>query len=330
MKPSRIIQSHLVSVNLQFVLIHVLTPTGLPEGCKVISTKKHAPSFWGQTGRIDVLLSDQTPKSFFIKTMSIEAGLNMVEGEFEAVSKLRQVLPDFLPRPVARGTCATSPDSYFYLSEFREMTHASTEPGNLDGMPDVEKMAESLATLHRECPPPESPNQDSFGFHIPMYTGKLPQYVNWEKSWETFFSKSMRQALDLEIERKGTTPELEALSKALFERVIPRLLRPLESEGRSVKPTLVHGDLWHANTGTDRDGRVVVFDVCGFYAHSECTFDRVGDCYRLTSGIRTDEFGQWQPAANKFGKNYIDAYLRHNKVSQPEEDFEDRLVLYGL
>lgn len=250
----------------------VLTPTGLPEGCKVTSTKKHAPSFWGETGRIDVLLSDQTPKSFFIKTTSIEAGLNMVKGEFAAVTKLRQVLPDFLPRPVNCGTCATDPDVYFYLSEFREMTHASTEPGIMDGMPDVEKMAESLATLHRECPPPEAPNENSFGFDTTTYTGRLPQYVKWENSWETFFSKSTRHALDLEIERKGTTPELETLSKALFDRVIPRLLRPLESEGRRVKPSLVHGDLWYANTGTDRDGRVVLFDVSSFYAHNECTF----------------------------------------------------------
>lgn len=46
--------------------------------------------------------------------------------------------------------------------------------------------------------------------------------------------------------------------------------------------------------------------------------------------IRTDEFGQWQPAGSKFGKIHIDAYLKHNKVSPPEEDFDDRLVLYGL
>jgi hypothetical protein len=53
----------------------------------------------------------------------------------------------------------------------------------------------------------------------------------------------MRQALDLEIQRKGPSEELNVLSDALFQMVIPRLLRPLENEGRVVKPSLIHGDL---------------------------------------------------------------------------------------
>jgi hypothetical protein len=32
----------------------------LPEGCKVSSAENHGVSFWAQTGRIDVLLSDGT------------------------------------------------------------------------------------------------------------------------------------------------------------------------------------------------------------------------------------------------------------------------------
>lgn len=53
----------------------------------------------------------------------------------------------------------------------------------------------------------------------------------------------MRHALDLEIERKGPSEELGVLSGALFERVIPRLLRPLENHSRTVNPSLIHGDL---------------------------------------------------------------------------------------
>lgn len=103
----------------------------------------------------------------------------------------------------------------------------------------------------------------------------------------------MRQALDLEIERKGPSEELDVLSQALFGKVIPRLLRPLESEGRTVKPSLVHGDLWYANSGNDVDtGQPLVFDACCFYAHNECasnsklhrdTTRQIG----LTPGIKT-------------------------------------------
>ncbi len=95
--------------------------------------------------------------------------------------------------------------------------------------------------------------------------------VDWETSWETFFTNSLRHALNLEIKAKGPDPQLDALLPTLFERVIPRLLRPLETNGRQVKPSLVHGDLWHANSGHDRKtGGSIIFDACCFYAHNEC------------------------------------------------------------
>jgi len=61
----------------------------------------------------------------------------------------------------------------------------------------------------------------------------------------------------------------------LFDKVIPRLLRPLETNGRTVKPCLVHGDLWYGNAGVNAGTNAsLVFDACCFYAHNECWFDR--------------------------------------------------------
>lgn len=136
-------------------------------------------------------------------------------------------------------------------------------------MPEPHQFAALLSTLHQKSVSPT----DKFGFHITTCAGNLPQYVGWEDSWETFFAKSMRWALDLEIERKGRSEELDILSRALFDKVIPRLLRPLENEGQTVKPSLVHGDLWYANAGLDVDsGQPLVFDACCFFAHNECEF----------------------------------------------------------
>ncbi|QPC72561.1 hypothetical protein HYE68_003313 [Fusarium pseudograminearum] len=183
----------------------------LPEGCKVASIEDHGVSFWAKTGRIDVLLNDGTPKSFFIKAISKELGMNMTRGEFHSMTAIHNVLPEIVPRPIACGTYQTITDTHFFLCEFREMT---------EDMPDPHKFAALLSTLHQKSVSP---------------TGKF--------GWETFFAKSIRQALDLEIERKGPSEELETLSRALFKKVIPRLLRPLESDGQTVKPSLVHGDL---------------------------------------------------------------------------------------
>lgn len=184
--------------------------------------------------------------------------MKMTRSEFESASAIHNVLPEFVPRPIACGTYISIPDAQFFRCEFRKMA---------PNMPDPTKFGALLSRLHRKS---ESPN-GKFGFHTTTYAGNLPQFVAWERSWEVFFAKSLRHALDLEIERKGPSEELDVLSRTLFERVIPRLLRPLESNGRTVKPSLVHEDLWYANAGIDIDNdQALVFDGCCFYAHNEC------------------------------------------------------------
>jgi fructosamine-3-kinase len=184
----------------------------------------------------------------------------MVRSEFESVSAVHKVLPEFTPVPIAWGSYTMIPDTHFFLCEFRDMS---------DAMPDPHRFGELLSSLHQKS---KSPN-GKFGFHVTTYAGNTPQYIDWEDSWETFYTKSLKQALNFEIERKGSSKELDALIPTIFNVVIPRLLRPLESDGRSVKPSLVHGDLWYANAGVDEvTNQPLVFDTCCFYAHNECEF----------------------------------------------------------
>jgi len=230
----------------------------LPKDCRVISTEGHGVSFWSNTGRINVELADGTPLSFFIKVISDDVGRKMMHGEYESMKAIHKLQPDFVPKPIAWGTYESVPNTHFFLCQFKDMT---------DEMPDPDQFTARLAALHQNS---ESPN-GQFGFHITTYSGNLPQINDWETSWETYFTKSMRLAFELEFEAKGPDPEFDTLVPVLFEKVIPRLLRPLESEGRSVKPSLVHGDLWYANSGIDVDtGESLVFDACSFYAHNEC------------------------------------------------------------
>jgi protein-ribulosamine 3-kinase len=182
----------------------------------------------------------------------------MVRGELESMRAIHAQLPDFAPEPIAWGTYKTVADMHFLLCQYREM---------IDAMPEPYKFTMRLAALHHTS---QSPN-GKFGFHVTTYSGNLPQLTDWEDKWETFFSKSMKHAFELEIKAKGPDPEFDVLLPVIFDKVIPRLLRPLESEGRSIEPSLVHGDLWYANSGIDIDtGESLVFDACCFYAHNEC------------------------------------------------------------
>ncbi|KAK8063113.1 hypothetical protein PG997_015210 [Apiospora hydei] len=261
---------------------HLSQLDALPKHCRVVSTQAHGASFFANTGRIKAELQDGTSQSFFIKVVSGEVGKNMVAGEFEPMKAIRALLPEFVPAPIAHGTYESCPDTHFFLCEFRNM---------VEEMPDPYKFAAQLAALHQSSKSPTG----KFGFHATTYSGNLPQ------------------ALDFEREAKGPDPDFDSLLPVLFDVVVPRLLRPLESEGRSLKPCLVHGDLWYANSGIDVEtGRCLVFDACCFYAHNEY------------------EFGQWMPVCNKFGADYLAAYNSYVQISDPAEDYEGRLDLYKL
>ena len=70
---------------------------------------------------------------------------------------------------------------------------------------------------------------------------------------------------------KDIDTEFEELKKRVMDKVIPRLLRQLETGGRSITPCLVHGDLWDGNASVNVDtGKSTIFDGTPLYAHNEC------------------------------------------------------------
>ena len=193
-----------------------------------------------------------------MKVLSEKNGRAMVQGEFESMTAIYNLIPDYVPKPIGWGTYETISDTHFFLCEFEDIDQE---------LPDVRKFTECLGTLHQNSVSPTG----EFGFHVTTYNGNLSQHTEWSDSWETFFAKSMRHALTHELSARGPNEDIEILSPVIFDKVIPRLLRPLESEGRYVKPCLVHGDLWYGNTGKNATtGNPIIFDACSFYAHNEC------------------------------------------------------------
>ena len=127
-------------------------------------------------------------------------------------------------------------------------------------------------------------------------------------------------------------PKFDIVCKLTLEKVVPRLLLPLQSEGRILKPCLVHGDCWDGNTAMDiRTGEAFVFDVCSFYGHNEY------------------DTGNWRAPRHRLSnKAYIRNYKKAFPVSEPgipilshhmvgttltiaaEEDWDARNLLYSL
>jgi protein-ribulosamine 3-kinase len=63
----------------------------------------------------------------------------------------------------------------------------------------------------------------------------------WNPSWVDFYVWLLRGSMRLDQEINGTWKNLGQLVDRLITHVVPQVLGPLEADGRSVKPSLVHG-----------------------------------------------------------------------------------------
>jgi protein-ribulosamine 3-kinase len=229
-----------------------------------------------------------------VQTVALgDTGRVMIEGEFESLKAIHAVSPTITPYPYAHGTfkhrAPSGSEVAFLLAEFREVGEQPPNPF---------KFTARLAELHRNSVSPTG----KFGFHATTCHAKLAQVTNcWEESWAVLYKKQLAHMLNLDREKHGDWPEFSRISDLVLNKVLPRLLDPLQSDGRVIKPCLVHGDLWDENTATDMDtGEPFIFDAGSFYAHNEY------------------ELGNWRAARHRLSDRiYVRNYKRHFPVSEP-------------
>lgn len=189
-----------------------------------------------------------------------DVGGAKLHGRFESDSALHAFLPNGVPKPVALGTYANDPDTHFYLSEFVHL-----EPTNCPKSEDW-----SLATLKLHVATIGKSPTGQFGFHVPTHLSHVPVNNAWNSSWEAFWAQQMKSLFDAEEDHNGPDETLAELRSVYFNEAIPRYLRPLESDGKSITPCLIHANLWPGNiqykTGTDE---LYMYDSCGFWGHNE-------------------------------------------------------------
>lgn len=164
--------------------------------------------------------------------------------------------------------------------------------------PDPVNFTARLAELHKKSISPTG----KFGFHTTTCHGNAPQLTDlWEDSWAELYKKQLGHMFAMDLERNGPSPDFEPLCAITLNKVIPRLLEPLQSEGRTIKPCLVHGDCWDENTATDMEnGEPFIFDAGSFYGHNEY------------------ETGNWRAPRHRLSsKVYMKNYKRYFPISEP-------------
>lgn len=275
-----------ISLSDAGVNVFLTSSPGLPRDAVVKGCERYGKSAWNTTARIDFDLQGRQV-SYFLKvgisftspsidtyssSMQLREGPSagsMFEGEYESMKLINKMIPDFSPEPIARGKLRNS-DGYFILFSFHHLS---------GGTPSIPDFPNAVAKLHNQSINAEflrtlniDPNPTGqFGFNVPTYNGTLEQKNTWTNTWEKFYADEMRHMLKLEEEARGPSEELQQLSGPFLDKVIPRLLRPLESGGRSIKPVLLHGDLWLGNVSTQTESKKpLMFDASAFWGHNEC------------------------------------------------------------
>lgn len=181
----------------------------------------------------------------------------MAHGEFESQAAMRRSIPENTAKPLAWGPLDNHPSHAFYMCEFHDLSVQK---------PTAPVVASILGKLYRASFSPTG----KFGFPVQTFKGYVPMNNEWCDRWEDWFARQFRMDIRFEQSVRGPDPEMNELFEEFVEKVVPRLLRPLQTGGRSIKPTLVHTDIWHGNIHRDRASqKPVVFDACCIYGHHE-------------------------------------------------------------
>lgn len=187
----------------------------------------------------------------------------MAMGEYVSSTTLRQYIPDNVVPPVAWGTFQQDESKSFFLTNFRYL---------VERLPPTPELLAIIKKLHQSS---TSPN-GKFGFPVTTFYGPPPMDNSWTDSWEEYYTRDFRSSVTYAQRSLGNDPELARVAEQFIQIVIPRLLRPLQTGGNSIKPTLCFGDLWDANIQIDAiTNQPVLFDPCSFYGHNESSWPSV-------------------------------------------------------
>ena len=226
-----------------------------------------------------------------------------MESAFASEKALHEYAPLNVPKSIAWGNYKSNENIWFYLAEHHNMVNT---------VPNIQQFVPMVVKIHQKSMG-RSPT-GKFGFDVPTHLANIPVDNDWEETWEEFFTKAMKRMLEWEELSHGRADEeFEDLKQKLLNKVIPRLLRPLESGGRKVIPCLIHSDLWPGNCMPDVDtSEIMIFDSCAYWGHNE------------------SDLGSWRAPRYRMGKAFLREYQKRMRMSYPEEDWDDRNALYAM
>ncbi|KAL9043839.1 MAG: hypothetical protein Q9214_002984, partial [Letrouitia sp. 1 TL-2023] len=268
-----------------------------------MSTTISAEEFTNYTSRQKELNFERSKKEFKIDQEVLRAmpdGTRVESVEASGASAWVHSNLRLHPYPLGWGEYTSEPGMWFYLCDYHDL---------VDELPEIDSFVSIVAKVHRES----MGQEDQYGFDVPTHLANIPNDNSWQSSWETFFANLMVRMFQVEEKAHDRDEELEELKESMLSKVIPRLLRPLETDGRSIKPCLIHSDLLPGNCMPDANTeKTIIFDSCAYWGHNE------------------SDLGSWRAPRYRLGKPYLKEYQRVMGISEPRRDWDDRNALYAV
>ena len=161
---------------------------------------------------------------------------------------------------------------------------------------DQKKLGKGLGEMHLNS---NESNPEFFGYPVEGFIGSTDQKKGWENNWIDCY-------LNLRV-----IPQLSILKSNIMDKEkINKVIEKIRSELLNHKPinTLVHGDLWSGNVGSDKSGKGVIFDPASWWADNEVDIAMT----KLFGGFR---------------KEFYEEYY---KIIPIKEGFEKRIIIYNF
>ncbi|MCX7067277.1 MAG: fructosamine kinase family protein [Methylococcales bacterium] len=224
-------------MNWNIITKHIVAATG-----QTFTARSMQPLLGGDINAAFRLQDGQN--SYFVKLNRPEL-VAMFAAEFAGLQELASTKTVRSPKPVIYGQCDTHS---FLVLEYLELSHASLASERLLG--------QQLAHLHQQVQP-------YFGWHSDNTIGSTLQSNQQSNNWLSFW-REQRLGFQLQLAAKnGYGGRLQTIGERLGSELTVLF------GGYTPSPSLLHGDLWAGNAGTDKQGKPVIFDPACYYGDRE-------------------------------------------------------------
>lgn len=188
---------------------------------------------------------ETTAGNFFLK-WNDSCSDDLFEREAESLRELKKAESGnlIIPEVMLAGRAGAGPG--FLLMEYLESGHVPSGD---------EQLGRGLAQLHRFT-------GTQFGFYHDNYCGSTLQDNTWCGNWADFFA---RRRIENMVDQISGTRSMSPDQMKIFSRLVQKIPDILTD---TVRPSLIHGDLWSGNYMMTKRGPALIDPAC-YYADRE-------------------------------------------------------------